>query len=220
MLILLAYITMSKSELVSHFASECRGVKSRVNALAHTCKICGEQYTAQHFLKRHMKRHGRRCWKKFYVRIAIISCIAGARGKLVLKCDNCTKYFATEADRDQHQIEIHEKQAICPHCPKKYKNRNLLSSHITNKHSGKDTANRFICPKCGKKVKYEISHERAPLCRYSHSVIDHCSGQQANHSVWRQPSRIMRNRIVVRSRCSSVKFAIKLWTPSTRYDNI
>lgn len=76
---------------------------------------------------------------------------AGPKGNLIIKCNCCKQYFATEDDLKKHKKEAHLKVLTCPHCKKVYTTRNNLKKHIKIVHKKQPRKKqRYTCEKCGK----------------------------------------------------------------------
>ncbi|XP_050098531.1 zinc finger protein 317-like [Anopheles aquasalis] len=132
----------------------------------YRCEICFEvhQNMAEHRKAKHGDRayNCEKCNKRFVSpgRLAIHARKAHAVRDVT--CDRCNKPFS-KYTIDDHRRNVHEASFICEYCPKTFKSRFWLKSHLVEHGVGDTPPTAVKCTICGTVVKNKyilVSHMR------------------------------------------------------------
>jgi KRAB domain-containing zinc finger protein len=69
-----------------------------------------------------------------------------------IKCSACTRYFASEEDKQAHVIAKHSRVYMCDVCGKTFKRQSGCNEHMKNMHSTTNSQTLYECP-------YESCHK-------------------------------------------------------------
>jgi hypothetical protein len=169
--------------------------KLDVDVDTYECKQCPKRYTTKPFMLKHLKedhkvelniqfptnrqttvnhidrdrRYNCQYCDRSYIGMTSLTkhtALHGPNGELRHKCSCCTKFFATEAEQEAHQIAEHLPKLECSFCSKRFKDPEAQAAHIRFKHSEEKKKNKavFMCNMCGKNFNSRTAvsdHERS-----------------------------------------------------------
>ena len=101
--------------------------------IRYPCTQCPANYAQQHKLKKHMEKHTRNT------------------------CNICGEIISLK-NQSRHLREVHSAgpSLQCPQCPKSFKRRDQLNSHISNIHD-RDEPVQYVCYFCERKFSKKVN---------------------------------------------------------------
>ena len=98
------------------------------------------------------------CSARFIHRSHAAGHILNVHRKLAHRCDKCESRFSELSELVSHATEQHaeDKPYVCPKCPVRFDNRNLLRIHL----AGHDGDEPLLCLECGEWFRYDISFKQ------------------------------------------------------------
>uniref|UniRef100_A0A182T0C2 C2H2-type domain-containing protein n=1 Tax=Anopheles maculatus TaxID=74869 RepID=A0A182T0C2_9DIPT len=146
----------------------------------YRCKYCDKTYVNTTYLKRHLLKHEK-------------------NGHLLYKCCCCDRYFKTEEETHQHELDTHRDRLECKICEKTFAKPDLALRHKRYAHAsdGKDRT-KYICPQCGKKFLSRITlsdHERAECGKTPIYACNKCDKHYSSYSSLKMHQTVHENQL-------------------------